>query len=83
MWIPNNWYGGIPKVVACMWDMVFYLGCLVWSQWERKCLASQTLEVRAWGNTEEGHPLRGEGERRWGKDCGRGDWEGGSEWNVK
>jgi hypothetical protein len=39
MWVLKNWGRAIPKAVASMGDMFFYLGCLVWSQWERKCLA--------------------------------------------
>jgi hypothetical protein len=29
------------------------------------------------------HKLRGEGEEEWGKDCGRGDQQEGSEGDVK
>jgi hypothetical protein len=32
-----------------MWDMVFYLGYLVWPQWEKgRCLASQKLDAPGW-----------------------------------
>jgi hypothetical protein len=35
----------VPEEVACLWDMVFKLSCLVWHQWERKCQVLQSLEV--------------------------------------
>ena len=76
MWVPNNWAGAIPKAVAytCMWDMFFFLGHLVWCQWERKCLASWRLDVPGWQNTQGSpHLLRVEGE---GKKSWRG-WSGG------
>ena len=48
-----------------------------WSQWERIHLDSQRLNVLGWKDTPGGpHPLRGEVEGGWGKDCGRGDLEG-------
>jgi hypothetical protein len=36
MWASNNRSRAIPNAVAYMWDMFFYLGFLVWPQWERK-----------------------------------------------
>jgi hypothetical protein len=51
-----------------MWGM-FYLGCLVWLQWERLCLGSQRLDVPGWVDTQEDLYLpRGEREG-FGKDC--------------
>jgi hypothetical protein len=41
MWVLNKWNGVYPKN-CCQF---FYLGCLVWPQWERKHLAKQRLEV--------------------------------------
>jgi len=44
--------------------MFFYLGCLVWPQWERKCLASQRLKMPGQGGEDTwqlGDLLRGEG----------------------
>ena len=73
--------GAIPKAVACTWDMLFYLGCLVWPQWERKCLALQRLEVPGWGEIPRGAsptPRRRGGELGKGL-CEEGDWEGVSE----
>jgi hypothetical protein len=43
--------GAIPKAIACMWVM-FYLGCLVWHQWEMIYLASKRLEVQGEGGKE-------------------------------
>ena len=63
----------IPKAVACTLDMLFYLGCLVWPQWERKCLAVQRLEVPEFGEVNPGvsHPLIGEQD----EVMGEGLWE--------
>jgi hypothetical protein len=37
-----------------------------------------------WGYPGEGpYPIKGEGKGDVGKDCGRGNWEGGSELDVK
>jgi hypothetical protein len=38
--------GAILKAVACIWDMFYLLGCPVWSQWERKYLALQRLDMQ-------------------------------------
>jgi hypothetical protein len=53
--------------------LFFKLVCFVWFQWERMCLALQTLDVPGEGGDLRGslHPLRGEGEQRI-KDRGRG-----------
>ena len=57
----TNEVGAIPKAVACMWDMVFYLGCLVL---ERMSLIWQRLDAPGSGDTLGSHSLRGEGEER-------------------
>jgi hypothetical protein len=44
--------GDIPKVVACLWDMFFWLGCLVWPQWERNNLPLHRFKAPAWGYTQ-------------------------------
>jgi hypothetical protein len=60
--------GAFPKAMDYMWGM-FYLGCLVWLQWERLCLGSQRLDVPGWVDTQEDLYLpRGEREG-FGKDC--------------
>jgi hypothetical protein len=53
--------------------MYFYLGYLVWPQWERKHLASERLEVLGKRDIQ-GAPLTQsrKGEEGGGKDCGRG-----------
>jgi hypothetical protein len=75
--------GAIPKAVAYLWDMFFWLGGLVWAQWERKRLTLQRLKVPGWGDTQEDPTHSEEKGVAMGKDCGRGDQEGGSEWDVK
>jgi hypothetical protein len=65
---------------------ILELGCLVWYQWEKKCLASQRLEVPALvrgGGRYPGAPylLRGEGgikEGLWERVARRG-----AVWDVK
>jgi hypothetical protein len=77
MWVLNNSSVGSP--------MFFYLGCLVWPQWERKLLAFQRLDVPGLGISRGGPTCSEEkGRGGWGKDCGRG-WLGrrGSEQDVK
>lgn len=66
-----------------MWDMFLYLGCLVWPQWKRKCLAWQRLEVPGEGWIPRGPPPAQRRHGRWGKYCGRVEWEWGSEWDIK
>jgi hypothetical protein len=51
---------------------MFYLGCLVWPQWERKALASQRLEVRRQRHYHGRTPTQ---KRREGT-IGEGLWEG-------
>lgn len=75
MWVLNTRSGAIPKAV-CLWDMIFYLGCLVWSQWERTHLAPQKRVVPK-GSF---HPLRGKAEEVAGKDWGLGSERWG--WEV-
>jgi hypothetical protein len=61
----------IPKAVACMWDMFYWLGCFVCPQWERKHLASQSLEVPGWGISRGPSPAQRRRKVRIG-----GLWEG-------
>jgi hypothetical protein len=57
--------------------MFFYLGSLVWPQWERKHLVSQRLEVSESGDTqEEGCLLRERGRKDEGRIVGGIHWEG-------
>ena len=64
--------------------MFFYLGSLVWPQWERKHLVSQRLEVSESGDTqEEGCLLRERGRKDEGRIVEEGDAVRGSEWGVK
>jgi len=62
--------------ITFKWNHVYKTpseGCLFWPQWEIKHLASRRLAVPGLGGTLGGFRLlRGEGEGRWGKDCGRG-----------
>jgi hypothetical protein len=75
---PSCGVRAITKAVVCTWDIIYYLGCLVCSQWERKHLAWQRLTVPGLEGREcpvGPHPLRGEGERWGGKDCRRSGQE--------
>ena len=70
----------VQKAVACTWDMFFYLGCLVWSQWERKHHTLQRLEMPGWrdsqgDSTSSEEKVSGGG----GRIVGGGDQEGSSE----
>jgi hypothetical protein len=52
--------------------MFFYLGCLIWPQWERKCLASQRLEVPWRGDNQRDSTFSGEkGREDQGRIVGR------------
>lgn len=44
---------------------------------------SKRLEVPGLKDTQETPTHSEEEGRGWRKDCGRGDWEWGSEWDVK
>jgi hypothetical protein len=63
----------VPKAVVCMWDIFFWLDCLVWPQWERKNLDLQRLDVPGVGGyvgwSSAAQRRRG---LETGKDCGRG-----------
>jgi hypothetical protein len=61
----------IPKAVAYRWGVLFYMGCLVWPQWESKDLALQRLEVPGWGGYPGCHPCSEE--KGWGN--GEGLWK--------
>jgi hypothetical protein len=72
-----------------MWDMFFYLVCLVWAQWKRMHLASQKLDMPGsgwgWGICRKAPTLSEEKGR---EDLGEELWKGltrngGSEWDVK
>jgi hypothetical protein len=63
---------GCPKAVACMQVMFFWLGCLVWPQWEMKHLASQRLEMSGWGDNQWAPTCSGPKGRRDGEMTVRG-----------
>jgi hypothetical protein len=49
---------------------MFYLGCLVWPQWERKFLVLWRCELPGWGKPRAPSSAQREGEK------GGGDMEG-------
>ena len=66
--------GNDHKAIACMWNLVPWLDCLISPQWERICLALLRLDVGGFEDTlwaeGEGSTLpeeRGIGE--WYRDC--------------
>lgn len=68
--------GAILKAVARLRDMLYKVGCLFWSQWERMHLASQRLEEPGSGIPREAPPFLQRRGGRWGRIVGEEDQEG-------
>ena len=62
---------------AYLWDMFLQQDCLIWSQWERMCLAPLKFDIPEWEIPKVSPPTQRSRGGRGGMIVGGSDWEEG------